>query len=73
MRGDLFFHYKTMYMLLYFLVKKGNELRVMRITPEEEVTFRLLYQDQVLVEGSSVNNVLTQFMELPIVIGDGFT
>ena len=61
-----------MYMLLYFLVKKGNELRVMRITPEEEVTFRLLYQDQVLVEGTSVKNVLSQFMELPIIIGGGF-
>jgi len=62
-----------MYMLLYFLVKKGNELRVMRITSEEEVTFHLLCQDQVLVEGTSVKNVLSQFMQMPIIVGGGFT
>jgi len=59
--------------MLYFLVKKGNELRVMQITVEQEVTFRLLYQDQILVEGASVKKVLTEFMQMPIVIGGGFT
>lgn len=59
--------------MLYFLVKKGNELRVMEITEEEEVTFKLLYQDQVLVESTSVKKVLTEFMQMPIVISGGFS
>lgn len=44
----------------------------MQITEEEEVTFRLLYQDQVLVESTSVKKLLTEFMQMPIVISGGF-
>ena len=58
--------------MLYFLVKKGNELHLMRIPPHYEVTFRLLYQDQILIEGISIQDVLTQFHELPLVINDGW-
>jgi len=58
--------------MLYFLLKKGNELHVMRVHPKDEVLFRLLYDQQILVEGNSVQDVLRQFDELPIVINDGF-
>ena len=58
--------------MLYFLIKKGNELHVMRVNPKDEVLFRLFYDQQILVEGDSVQEVLRQFEELPIVINDGF-
>ena len=58
--------------MLYFLIKKGNELHVMRVHPKDEVLFRLFYDQQILVEGDSVQDVLRQFDELPLVINDGF-
>ena len=59
--------------MLYFLIKKGNELHIMRIHPKDEVLFRLFYDQQVLVEGSSVQDVLAQFDELPLIVDDGFS
>ena len=59
--------------MLYFLIKKGNELHVMRIHPKDEVLFRLFYDQQILVEGSSVQDVLAQFNDLPVIINDGFS
>jgi len=53
--------------MLYFLVKKGNELHVMPILRKNEAAFRLLYDQQILVEGSSILDVLKQFDELPLV------
>lgn len=70
-RGIYFFTTKPMYML-YFLLKKGNELHIVRIHPDYEVTLRLLYDQQILAEGYSVQDVLRQFHELPLVINDGW-
>jgi hypothetical protein len=58
--------------MLYFLIKKGNELHLLRVHPRDEETFRLFYDQQVLVEGSSVQEVLTQFHELPLIISEGW-
>ena len=58
--------------MLYFLIKKGNELRVLRVNPKDEVLFRLFYDQQILVEGNSIQDVLRQFEELPLVINDGW-
>ncbi|MBN9385073.1 MAG: hypothetical protein J0H74_30235 [Chitinophagaceae bacterium] len=58
--------------MLYFLLKKGNELHIVRIHPDYEVTLRLLYDQQILAEGYSVQDVLRQFHELPLVINDGW-
>jgi len=67
LRGDSFFNHNSNYML-YFLVKKGNELQVMPILPAEEETFRLLYFEFILVEGKSYGDVLTQFYSMPVVL-----
>ena len=69
--GIYFFTTKPINML-YILIKKGNELHIMRIHPKDEVTFRLLYDQQILVEGYSVQDVLRQFHELPLIINDGW-
>ena len=58
--------------MLYFLIKKGNELHVLRVNPKDEVLFRLFYDQQILVEGNNVQDVLRQFEELPLVINDGW-
>ena len=58
--------------MLYFLIKKGNALHLLRVHPGDEETFRLFYDQQVLAEGSSVQDVLTQFHELPLIISEGW-
>ena len=58
--------------MLYFLVKKGNELHVMPVLPAEEELFRLLHHEYILVEGTSLQDVLRQFDEMPLVIEDGW-
>lgn len=50
--------------MLYFLIKKGNELHLLPVHTEEEVTFRLIYDQQILVEGISMLDVLRQFQVL---------
>ena len=54
--------------MLYFLIKKGNELHVMPILPKEEETFRFFYEGAILVEGASYGDVLAQFYSLPVVL-----
>ena len=54
--------------MLYFLIKKGNELHVMPILPKEEATFRLFYHGAILAEGTSYGDVLAQFYSLPVVL-----
>jgi len=56
--------------MLYFLVKKGNALHLLPVHPEEEITFRLIYDQQILVEATSMLDVLRQFQELPLIIND---
>ena len=58
--------------MLYFLVKKGNELQIMRVSPVHEETFRLFYDQQILGEGNSVEEVLLQIHQLPLIMGYGF-
>jgi hypothetical protein len=56
--------------MLYFLVKKGNELHVMPVRQADEISFRFIYDQQILVEGTSPLDVLKQFDELPLVFDD---
>jgi len=58
--------------MLYFLVKKGNELQIMRVSPANEETFRLFYDQQILVEGKSTEEVQLQMHQLPLIMGYGF-
>ncbi len=58
--------------MLYFLVKKGNELHVTPVPPAEEDMFRLLHHGYILAEGTSVLDVLQQFDEMPVVIEDAW-
>lgn len=58
--------------MLYFLIKIEKELQVHSALPEDENLLRALYGPQILVEGSSVPDVLRQFDELPVIISDGY-
>jgi len=71
LRGDLFFNHNSNYML-YFLVKKGNEFHVTPVMPAEEERFRLLHHEYILVEGTSLQDVLRRFDEMPVVIENGW-
>ncbi|MBN9386145.1 MAG: hypothetical protein J0H74_35635 [Chitinophagaceae bacterium] len=57
--------------MLYFLIKIENELQVRSVMPEDELLFRLLYGQKILVEGGSIPDVLQQFDELPLIISNG--
>ena len=56
----------------YFLINKKNELHVVPVLPENEAIFRLLYEEQIIVEGETIFNVLAIFDELPLIICEGF-
>jgi hypothetical protein len=47
--------------MLYFLIMKGNKLHIHEVHPKDEETFRLFYDEKILVEGTSVRDVLRQF------------
>ena len=40
----------------------------MPILPAEEETFRLLYDEYILVEGSSYGDVLGMFYSMPVIL-----
>ena len=58
--------------MLYFLIMKGNELHVHEVHPRDEETFRLFYDEKILVEGASIRDVLRQFDEMPLIINYGW-
>ncbi|HVU55072.1 MAG TPA: hypothetical protein VHD83_08445 [Puia sp.] len=58
--------------MLCFLIMKGNELHVTQVHPRDEDIFRLLYDEKILVQGTSVLDVLRQFDELPLIINYGW-
>jgi len=57
--------------MLYFLIKMENVLQICPVLTENESWFRLLHESRILVEGSSIPDVLRQFHELPVIISDG--
>jgi len=59
--------------MLYFLIKMENELQICPVLTENESWFRLLHESRILVEGSSIPDVLRQFHELPMIISDGIS
>ena len=58
--------------MLYFLIKKQNELQIQPVHSEGELLFRALYGHQILIEGISIQDVLSQFNALPVVISEEF-
>jgi len=57
---------------MYFLIKDKDELYAVPVSPEREPAFRTEYDAKILTEGTSVQDVLRKFNELPLVISDGF-
>jgi len=49
----------------------GNELHIHEVHPRDEETFRLLYDEKIPVQGTSVRDVLRQFDEMPLIINYG--
>lgn len=47
-------------------------MHVHEVHPREEETFRLLYDEKILVAGTSIQDVLRQFDELPLIINYGW-
>jgi len=48
--------------MLYFLVKKGNELHIMRIAPHYEAFFRMSFDQQIIVVGLGLWVLLTPYL-----------
>jgi hypothetical protein len=68
--GTLFFHPKTDVMTVY-LIKKGNELQIHQIQPDQEIRFLAMNGDKILLKGEHIKEVLGAFDELPVVICNG--
>lgn len=58
--------------MLYFLVKKENELQICPVRTENELLFRALFSQYILIEGISIPDVFAKFDELPVVINEEF-
>ena len=51
-----------------YLVKEENQLKLIQVRPELEAAFQQQYADMVLFSGDSIQDVLTQFGQFPIII-----
>jgi hypothetical protein len=57
--------------MIVYLIKKGNELQIHQVRPEQKIRFLALHGDKILLHGDSIKEVLTAFQELPLVFCNG--
>jgi hypothetical protein len=51
-----------------YIVKDENALKIIQVRPELEEAFQAQYVGKVLFSGDSIQDVLTQFGQLPVII-----
>ena len=67
-RGFLFSkHFKRQDMKTY-IVKEKDELKIIQVEPELEEAFQARYGGMVLFSGNSIQDVLIQFGQSPVII-----
>lgn len=68
MWGITFFsHFKTGVMRTY-IVKENDQLKLIQVRPELEEAFQAEYAGKVLFAGDSIQDVLIQFGQNPVII-----
>jgi hypothetical protein len=62
-----FIHFKNTVMKTY-IVKEENQLKIIQVKPELEEAFQAHYAGTILFSGDSIQDVLTQFGQSPVII-----
>jgi hypothetical protein len=55
----------------YYLIHQEGELRLIPVTPEQEIDFLLQYSLQILASGETIQEVLCSFDEMPLIFCNG--
>jgi hypothetical protein len=55
----------------YYLIHQEGELRLIPVTPEQEIDFLLQYSLQILASGETIREVLQIFHEMPLIFCSG--
>lgn len=51
-----------------YIVKEKDELKIIQVSPELEEAFQARYGSMVLFSGNSIQDVLIQFGQSPVII-----
>jgi hypothetical protein len=51
-----------------YLVKEADQLELIQVTPELEEAFQAMYASKILLAGDSIQEVLIQFGQSPIIV-----
>jgi hypothetical protein len=51
-----------------YIVKEENKLKIIQVRPEREGAFQAEYAGKILFSGDSVQDVLIQFGQSPVII-----
>jgi len=51
-----------------YIVKEEDQLKIIQVRPELEDAFQAQYADKVLFSGDSIQDVLIQFGQFPVII-----
>jgi hypothetical protein len=51
-----------------FIVKENDQLKLIQVRPELEKAFQAEYADKILFAGDSIQDVLIQFGQSPVII-----
>lgn len=54
-----------------YIVKESDGLKIIQVRPELEQAFQADYGDKVLFSGDSIQDVLVQFGQSPVIIDEG--
>ena len=55
----------------YYLILQEDELRLIPVTPEQEIDFLLQYSLQILGSGETILEVMRAFHEMPLIFCNG--
>jgi hypothetical protein len=47
-----------------YIVKQDDELKIIKVQPQDEAEFLEQYKDCIIAEGSSIQDVIMQFAKL---------
>jgi hypothetical protein len=67
-RGDYFFQNILKEDMKTYIVKEKDELKIIQVKPELEEAFQAQYGGMVLFSGDSIQDVLIQFGQSPVII-----
>jgi hypothetical protein len=69
--SEHFFSSSKTIFVKYYLIHQEGELKLIPVTPEQEIDFLLQYSLQILASGETIREVLQIFHEMPLIFCNG--